>query len=81
MKAVGLKTIATVVESIAILIRSKHPSNPDLVDLIASRTSGVIAVQKYVLYQYNVERTNLDAAIKITPGKRAPTINALEEEG
>jgi ATP phosphoribosyltransferase len=34
-----------------------------------------------VLCQYNVQRTNLPAATKITPGKRAPTINALEEEG
>jgi ATP phosphoribosyltransferase-like protein len=28
-----------------------------------------------------VERKNLQTATKITPGRRAPTINALEEEG
>jgi ATP phosphoribosyltransferase len=28
-----------------------------------------------------VRRTSLSEATKITPGKRAPTINALEEEG
>jgi ATP phosphoribosyltransferase-like protein len=39
------------------------------------------AAQKYVLCQYNVERKKLQEAAKITPGKRAPTINALEEEG
>lgn len=39
------------------------------------------AAQKYVLCQYNIERTNLAAAKVITPGRRAPTINALEEEG
>lgn len=37
--------------------------------------------QKYVLCQYNVERSSLHLATKITPGQRAPTINALEEEG
>jgi ATP phosphoribosyltransferase-like protein len=37
--------------------------------------------QKYVLCQYNVQRSKLTQATKITPGKRAPTINALEEEG
>ncbi|PBP19589.1 ATP phosphoribosyltransferase [Diplocarpon rosae] len=81
MKAAGLKAIDTVVSSTAILVRSKNPSNPQLVDLIASRIRGVITAQKYVLCQYNVHRNNLIAASKVTPGKRAPTINALEEEG
>lgn len=40
-----------------------------------------IAAQKYVLCQYNIKRSKLDMAVKITPGKRAPTVNALEEEG
>ena len=34
-----------------------------------------------MLCTYNVERLNLDAASRITPGKRAPTIMALEETG
>ena len=34
-----------------------------------------------MLCQYNVQRTKLDIATKITPGQRAPTINALEKEG
>ncbi|KXX76991.1 ATP phosphoribosyltransferase [Madurella mycetomatis] len=81
MKAAGLKAIDTVVESSAILIKSKAPSNPEMVELIASRIGGVITAQKYVLCQYNVSRTKLDQAIKITPGKRAPTITSLDEEG
>lgn len=43
MKAAGLKAIDTVVESTATLIKSKHPSNQKLVDMIASRISGVIS--------------------------------------
>jgi len=96
MKAAGLKAIDTVVSSTAVLIKSKAPSNPEIVDLIAARIRGVIskfemplfvfslivvAAQKYVLCQYNVQREKLPEATKITPGKRAPTINALEEEG
>ena len=42
MKAAGLKAIDTVVESTAVLIKSKHPSNPTLVDLITERIKGVI---------------------------------------
>jgi len=81
MKAAGLKAIDTVVDSTAILIKSKRPSNAKLVELIASRIKGVITAQKFVLCQYNVERSRLEIATKVTPGKRAPTINALEEEG
>lgn len=81
MKAAGLKAIDTVVESSAILIKSKNPSNPELVDLIASRIRGVIAAQRYVLCQYNIQRSSLPEATKISPGKRAPTVTTLDEEG
>lgn len=79
MKAAGLKPIDTVVDSSAILIKSKTPSNPELLNLIASRISGVITAQKFVLCQYNIPRARLPEATTITPGKRAPTITALDE--
>ncbi|KAI9796132.1 MAG: ATP phosphoribosyltransferase (ATP-PRTase) (ATP-PRT) [Piccolia ochrophora] len=81
MRAAGLKSIATIVESTAILIKSKHASNPSLVNLIASRIRGVITAQKFVLCQYNIPRDDLETAKSITPGKRAPTVNALDEDG
>ncbi|KAK1012772.1 ATP phosphoribosyltransferase (ATP-PRTase) (ATP-PRT) [Friedmanniomyces endolithicus] len=81
MRVAGLKPIATVLESSAVLIRSKHPSDPKWVDLLTDRIRGVITAQRYVLCTYNVERRLLDQVHKITPGKRAPTINNLEEEG
>ena len=81
MRAAGLKPIATVLETTAILIKSKHASNPALIDIITNRIRGVITAQRFVLCTYNIERTHLDAASKITPGKRAPTINALEQSG
>ncbi|KAJ8133587.1 hypothetical protein O1611_g41 [Lasiodiplodia mahajangana] len=81
MKAAGLKPIDTVVESSAVLIKSRKPSNPELVELIAQRIRGVIAAQKYVLCQYNIQRSTLAQATKIAPGKRAPTVTTLDEEG
>jgi ATP phosphoribosyltransferase len=79
MRAAGLKAIETVIESTAVLIKSSSVSNEKLVNLIAARIRGVITAQRYVLCQYNVPREKLAAAAKITPGKRAPTITALEE--
>ncbi|QLI74788.1 ATP phosphoribosyltransferase [Metarhizium brunneum] len=81
MRAAGLKAIDTVVESTAVLVKSRSPSSADMVDLIASRIRGVIAAQRYVLCQYNIERSRLPDASKITPGKRAPTITTLDAEG
>ena len=43
MEAAGLKAIDTVVDSTAVLIQSKTPSNQKLVDLISSRIKGVIS--------------------------------------
>ena len=43
MKAAGLKAIATVVGSTAVLIKSKTSSNQELVDRITSRIKGVIS--------------------------------------
>ena len=81
MRACGLAAIDTVMESTAILIKARSPSNPELLNLIASRIGGVITAQKYVLCQYNIERTRLADATKITPGKRAATVTALDAEG
>lgn len=83
MRAAGLHAIATVLNTEAVLIRSavtKHPHLTSLIDLITRRISGVIAAEKYVVCQYNISRDKLAAAIKVTPGRRAPTISPLEEE-
>lgn len=100
MRAAGLKAISTVVESTAVLIKNKKPSNPELIKTIAGRIRGVIGklccpriwlssfadvhcedAQRYVLCTYNIKRDALEAASAITPGKRAPTITQLEENG
>ncbi|KAM3075436.1 ATP phosphoribosyltransferase (ATP-PRTase) (ATP-PRT) [Clarireedia jacksonii] len=81
MRAAGLKPIDTVVSSTAILIKSRSSTHQSLIDLIQSRIAGVIAAQQYVLCQYNVLRSKLDAAAEITPGRRSPTINFLKETG
>lgn len=78
MRAAGLLPIATLVHSTAVLLSSTHPSNPSLVSLIASRIKGVITAQRYVLCQYNIPRKLLSRATEITPGRRAPTVTALE---
>ncbi|RDA83977.1 hypothetical protein CP532_0432, partial [Ophiocordyceps camponoti-leonardi (nom. inval.)] len=81
MRAAGLKAIDTVIDSMAVLIKSRAPSDPAMIELITSRIRGVITAQKYVLCQYNIERSRLAVATNITPGKRAATITTLDTDG
>ncbi|VEU24084.1 DEKNAAC105219 [Brettanomyces naardenensis] len=80
MKAAGLCAIETVLATSAHLIVSRHPSQPQLVDLIKSRLEGLLAAQKYVLCNYNAPRDRLPELLKVTPGRRAATVSPLEEE-
>jgi len=82
MRAAGLRPIATLLKSEAVLIRSTTPKHPNLVALIekiTGRIAGVIAARKYIVCQYNVRRAVLSAATAVTPGRRAPTISPLED--
>ena len=84
MRAAGLHPIATVLSTEAVLIKSnplKHPYLAPLIDRITSRIAGVIAAGKFVVCQYNISRDKLPAAILITPGRKAPTISSIEEDG
>ncbi|KAJ6624426.1 ATP phosphoribosyltransferase [Mycena sp. CBHHK59/15] len=84
MRAAGLHAIATLLYSEAILIKSsvqKHANLAPLIALIASRVAGVIAANKYAVCQHNIPRDQLPAATLVTPGRRAPTISPLEDEG
>ena len=49
MKAAGLKAIDTVVSSTAVLVKSRNPTNPALVELIASRILGVISKSLFLV--------------------------------
>ncbi|GAW02198.1 hypothetical protein LENED_003834 [Lentinula edodes] len=84
MRAAGLHAIATVLETEAVLIKSripKHEAHSSLINLITNRIKGVVAASKYAICQYNVARDRLPSAIAITPGRRAPTISPLEADG
>lgn len=83
MRAAGLHAIATVLETEAVLIKSRAPKHPHLtalIDLITKRIAGVVAAGKYVICTYNIPRDKLVTAVEITPGRRAPTISPLEDE-
>jgi ATP phosphoribosyltransferase len=65
MKAAGLKAIDTVVSSTAILVKSKNPSNPAMVDLIAARIKGVISKPSFLLFLLPFSPTSSHAQIPL----------------
>lgn len=82
MRAAGLIDIATVLSTSAYLIESKNPkSSPELIATIKSRIEGVMTAQRYVCCNYNVSEKDLPHVLPITPGRRAPTISKIDDEG
>lgn len=78
MRAAGLHDIHDLMETQSVLIANKKSTHADLIEKIASRVRGVITAHKYVLCTYNVERKNLAATSKVTPGRLGPTVSSLD---
>ncbi len=62
-----------------VLVQNKAANHPELADRIVRRLEGVIIARGYSLLEYNIPRTKLAEAEKLTPGFNSPTINALED--
>ena len=75
----GLEIVGDpMLHSEAILIggNDKISSHPDIQRLIG-RIQGIQVASNYVIIEYDIERSKLDAGCKITPGLEAPTISPL----
>ncbi len=62
-----------------VLIQGHSRRLSDVADRVVRRLQGVVIARAYSLLEYNVERTKLAQAEKITPGFNSPTISALED--
>lgn len=80
MRAAGLEEIALVMKSQAVLIKNPESKHPELIELVRRRVQGYLTAQRWVMVTYNVARVNLVHVEKITPGKRSPSIQPLEDE-
>jgi len=79
MRAAGLEIVEKIMDTQAVLIKSKKALHPELIDTITRRIQGHFTATQYQMIQYNVKRTNLEKAVLITPGKRSPTITGLDD--
>jgi len=78
MRAAGLEEIATVLASEAVFIVNPQSKHKELATKISKRLTGVLHAQTYVMVEYNILRSKLDDAKKITPGRVSPTLMPLD---
>ena len=80
LEANGLRVVDTVLESEALLIRTRQPLDPlrtEQAEMLLSRIEGVIATQESKYIMLNAPEEALDAISAMLPGAEAPTILPL----
>lgn len=80
LKSQGLEIFGPVIlESVAVLV-SSTPST-DEIDVLRRRLAGVNVARQFVLMDYDLPVSLVDAASAITPGLESPTISPLRDTG
>ena len=78
LRQAGLEIIGEpVMRSEAIVVRRKGLAADPAVDTFIRRLSSVMVARAYVLVDYDIKRSLLDAACELTPGIESPTISDL----
>ena len=75
----GLKVLETIGDYHCSLLAKDDLSNKEKVDEMIKRLKGIILSSKYSILEYNILKTKLKEAEKITPGFDAPTISHLDD--
>jgi ATP phosphoribosyltransferase len=74
-----LRILAEVGQYQTLLVQNPGRPHAELADRVVRRLEGVVIARSYSLLEYNVPRSKLAAAEKITPGFNSPTVSALED--
>ena len=62
-----------------VLVQNREQRYADIADRVVRRLQGVVVARTYSLLEYNILRSKLPEAEKITPGYNSPTISGLED--
>jgi len=81
MEAHGLRIVEELMTTQAVLVANKGSSFPQMIKKIHRRFEGIIVARKYRMIVYNAHKDVLDKCKEITPGKTAPTVSPLQDEG
>ena len=80
LKQAGLAIFGDpILVSEAILIKRTGSALPAGLEILIRRLQGVVTARQYVLLDYDIPISGLDAACAITPGLESPTISPLQK--
>ncbi len=74
-----LRVLAEIGRYETIVIQNPQQRHAELAERVVRRLQGVVIARSWSLLEYNIPRTKLAEAEKITPGFNSPTVNALED--
>ncbi|HVQ87044.1 MAG TPA: ATP phosphoribosyltransferase [Actinomycetes bacterium] len=81
LRQAGLELVGEpILRSEAVLVQRTGASTIPAVDQLERRLNGVIVASAYVIFDYDVRTSLLDAACKLTPGIESPTVSPLRDE-
>ena len=78
MRAAGLEVVDVIMETQAVLITNRTSQHAALIATLTRRISGYMHATHYVMLSYNILRSSVAAATRITPGTTSPTIVPLD---
>jgi len=82
LRGAGLEVFGEpILESEAILIRSRDSTSGAAVEVMVRRLQGVLVARQWVLMDYDVRVDLVDKACEITPGFESPTVSPLHDQG
>ncbi|MGO3085927.1 MAG: ATP phosphoribosyltransferase [Corynebacterium flavescens] len=70
-----------ILSSEAIVIKREGQPLSAEEETVLSRIQGILHARHYLMLDYNVAKSNLDAASRVTPGLTGPTVSPLAREG
>lgn len=74
-----LKILSDIGHYETVLIQNPEIESVELADRIVRRLEGVTIARSYSLVEFNIPRSQIEAAHQIAPGFNSPTINPLED--
>lgn len=80
LRQAGLQVFGEpILTSEAIVIKRKGVEIPAGLEVLIRRLQGVVTARRYVLLDYDVQKSLVDKACAITPGLESPTISPLQK--
>jgi ATP phosphoribosyltransferase len=82
LRQAGLQVFGdSILESEAILIEGSATKRSAEIETVIRRLNGVVIARQYVLVDYDIVDTSLQAACLLTPGIESPTVSPLQKNG